>query len=171
MFVHFIDERFWLAVCFAIFLLLVYKPIKSILFKFLDEYKKNIINKLDESKIILQESEKLLHDCKQKISNLTNETQGILDNAHRQASYIEDNAEKEFNEIYNKKLQNLKNILNYKRINSLKSQYAKMVDKTLLIVTNTIKLTSTTESNNILANNYLAQLSSFVKDKSSQIKI
>ena len=71
------DAKFWTAVAFVIFILITFKPIKSILIKNLDEKINRIKNDIDEAEKIEEDAKKLLVKIKVKEKNLENEINEI----------------------------------------------------------------------------------------------
>ena len=64
------DAKFWTAVAFVIFIVLTFKPVKSILIKGLDEKIKLIKNNINNAENIENDAKKLLSDLKISEKNL-----------------------------------------------------------------------------------------------------
>jgi len=64
------DAKFWTAVAFVFFIILTFKPVKSILLKSLDEKIQLIINRIDDAKKIKKDAEILMQDIGDKEKNL-----------------------------------------------------------------------------------------------------
>lgn len=82
------DAKFWTAVAFVIFILITFKPIKSILIKNLDEKINRIKNDIDEAEKIEEDAKKLLVKIKVKEKNLENEINEINKVAKTKIEYM-----------------------------------------------------------------------------------
>ena len=71
------DAKFWTAVAFVIFILVTYKPVKTILVKALDEKIASIKNKIDDAKKIREDAHSLLKEIKVKKNNIKKEIDEI----------------------------------------------------------------------------------------------
>ena len=82
------DAKFWTAVAFVIFILITFKPIKSILIKNLDDKINRIKNDIDEAEKIEEDAKKLLVKIKVKEKNLENEINEINKVAKTKIEYM-----------------------------------------------------------------------------------
>ena len=82
------DAKFWTAVAFVIFILITFKPIKSILIKNLDDKISKIKKDIDEAEKIEEDAKKLLAKIKVKESNLKNEINEIKNVAKSKIEYM-----------------------------------------------------------------------------------
>ena len=82
------DAKFWTAVAFVIFILITFKPIKSILIKNLDDKISKIKKDIDEAEKIEEDAKKLLAKITVKESNLKNENNEIKNVAKSKIEYI-----------------------------------------------------------------------------------
>ena len=109
------DAKFWTAVAFVIFIVLTFKPVKSILIKGLDEKIKLIKNNINNAENIENDAKKLLSDLKiseknlnEKIDEFNKSTKLKIENLEKEmSSKLEQqiNRKKELNELKIKQLE------------------------------------------------------------------
>ena len=109
------DAKFWTAVAFVIFIVLTFKPVKSILIKGLDEKIKLIKNNINNAENIENDAKKLLSDVKiseknlnEKIDEFNKSTKTKIENLEKEmSSKLEQqiNRKKELNELKIKQLE------------------------------------------------------------------
>ena len=109
------DAKFWTAVAFVIFIVLTFKPVKSILIKGLDEKIKLIKNNINNAENIENDAKKLLSDLKiseknlnEKIDEFNKSTKTKIENLEKEmSSKLEQqiNRKKELNELKIKQLE------------------------------------------------------------------
>ena len=109
------DAKFWTAVAFVIFIVLTFKPVKSILIKGLDEKIKLIKNNINNAENIENDAKKLLSDVKiseknlnEKIDEFNKSTKLKIENLEKEmSSKLEQqiNRKKELNELKIKQLE------------------------------------------------------------------
>ena len=78
---HFIDESFWIAVSFIIFLYFAYKPIKGAIIRSLDAKIEEIKKHLEETERLKQEAKALLAEVKEEVVNFEVRKAHILESA------------------------------------------------------------------------------------------
>jgi F-type H+-transporting ATPase subunit b len=66
-----LSENFWFAICFVIFLYLIYKPSKKILFKLLDAKIENIKSSIIEAAELKKQAQQLLDMTQEEIKGLS----------------------------------------------------------------------------------------------------
>lgn len=74
----FLNESFWLAICFVIFIYVLYHPIKKALFNTLNEKINIIKEEIKKAEIIKHESEELLKATTIKVNKLLTNKQNII---------------------------------------------------------------------------------------------
>ena len=79
------DAKFWVAVAFVIFVISVFKPVKSILIKGLDEKIGLIRNSIDEATKVREDAEKLLKEIENKEKNLNEDLIKIKNSTKKRA--------------------------------------------------------------------------------------
>ena len=78
--------EFWVAVAFAVFLLiLLYYKVPALIAKSLDDRAEAIRKELDEARRLREEAQSLLADYQKKHRNVSQEADAILDQARREA--------------------------------------------------------------------------------------
>lgn len=81
-----LDERFWIALCFLIFVYFVYKPIKLAFLSFVNQKINFIKSQIAEAESIKHEAELLLNKAEEQIANLSKLKQQMLDDATNSAT-------------------------------------------------------------------------------------
>lgn len=100
----FLNESIIVALAFFIFVPLVYKPVKSLLFSFIDNYAQEAIKNLTESKKMRDESEKLLLQMKRDRIEAQKTTNDIIKNSEEEVAEILENMKAEIKEMTKKKV-------------------------------------------------------------------
>lgn len=126
------DPKFWLLISFIIFLILMYKPFKSMMIGGLDtkieEIKKNINSSLQS----FNDSEKKLDEAQKQTSDLENKINELLSSAKLQAeSSSKDIIEKTNQAIASKEKNSLDRIkqIELSAIQSIKNQASEELNK------------------------------------------
>ena len=126
------DPKFWLLISFIIFLILMYKPFKSMMIGGLDtkieEIKKNINSSLQS----FNDSEKKLDEAQKQTSDLENKINELLSSAKLQAeSSSKDIIEKTTQAISSKEKNSLDRIkqIELSAIQSIKNQASEELNK------------------------------------------
>ena len=94
------DAKFWTAVAFVIFIIAIYKPVKSILIEKLDSKIKTIKNNINNAEKVKDEAQEILFKIKQRQSTMKEEISNIEKDAEDKINIMK----KEINEKYNKQL-------------------------------------------------------------------
>ena len=138
------DAKFWTAVAFVIFIVLTFKPVKSILIKGLDEKIKLIKNNINNAENIENDAKKLLSDVKiseknlnEKIDEFNKSTKTKIENLEKEmSSKLEQqiNRKKELNELKIKQLEQeaseeIKNKTSYFAIKIVKNYLENKLDE------------------------------------------
>lgn len=78
---HFMDESFWIAVSFIIFLYFAYRPIKKAIIQSLDAKIEEVKKHLEETEKLKQEASDLLTEVKEEMVNFEARRTQILESA------------------------------------------------------------------------------------------
>ena len=78
-FLYINTEKTWVAIAFCLFVYILYKPVKSILFKTLNNKISEIANKINSSDKITLDAKKSLKEMKILIKDLDNKAKEITD--------------------------------------------------------------------------------------------
>lgn len=81
-----LDERFWIALCFVIFVYCVYKPIRVAFLAFVNQKINFIKSQIAEAESIKREAEFLLNKAEEEMANLSKLKQEMLDDATNSAT-------------------------------------------------------------------------------------
>lgn len=97
------NESFWIAVSFALFICLVFKPLKNLLFKVLDERTSKIKKELLESKNLEENAEDLLSDYKRKIEGADKEVEHLLASTNDEIKFLHAKAKSDSERYLNRR--------------------------------------------------------------------
>jgi F-type H+-transporting ATPase subunit b len=132
----FLDEKFWLAISFCIFIYFAYRPIKHAILNSLDERINNIKTKIVEAEKINQDADILF----KKIENQMKELSLLKDNMLMEGSEIADNLVVEYTanieKLLEKKKEDANNMLKLQISKSSDQIQSELSSKILDIVTN-----------------------------------
>ena len=87
----FSDPKFWLLISFIIFVILMIKPLKSMMIGSLDSKIQEIKQNIDKSLESFTEAEEKLKDAEKRTLDLSNKVDEIISNAKSQAESISKN--------------------------------------------------------------------------------
>ena len=90
------DEKFWTAVAFIIFIILIYKPVKKILLNNLDEKIEQITQNIKDGEKIKEEAQILHTRISKRQHDLKNETLEIEKNAKERLATIKKEMDEKF---------------------------------------------------------------------------
>ena len=88
-----LDEKFWLAVSFVIFVALVWKPIARFVLKALDDRSEAIRNELEEAVRLREEAQAVLAAYQKKQRESLKEAEEILRKTKEEAQHLQSKAE------------------------------------------------------------------------------
>lgn len=91
----FSDPTFWVAVAFALFLVLTIKPLSKAAFSGLDGRAERIKAELDEAQTLREEAQKTLAEYKRKQRDALAEAENIVEHAKEEAARLRKEAEKD----------------------------------------------------------------------------
>jgi F-type H+-transporting ATPase subunit b len=81
-----IDEKFWLAICFVLFILLTYKPIKKAILGMLDGEIARIRKDLAAAEAARSEAENDFKELEQELARIRSQRNHLLSKAEKEAS-------------------------------------------------------------------------------------
>ena len=87
----FSDPKFWLLISFIVFVILMFKPFKSMMIGGLDSKIEEIKQNIDKSLESFTEAEEKLKDAEKRTLDLSNKVDEIISNARSQAESISKN--------------------------------------------------------------------------------
>ncbi len=123
------DERFWFAICFLIFVYLVYRPIRNMILKSLDNKIAIIKNQISEAEKLNEEMTLLFQDTEKQIENIGILREKMLKDAKETADNVIEKQNKEMDEfLENNKLETI-NLINRKKLESSQILHAEFYDK------------------------------------------
>ena len=126
------DPKFWLLISFIIFLILMYKPFKSMMIGGLDTKIEEIKKSINSSLQSFNDSEKKLDEAQKQTSDLENKINELLSSAKLQAeSSSKDIIEKTTQAITSKEKNSLDRIkqIELSAIQSIKNQASEELNK------------------------------------------
>lgn len=88
------DIHFWEAVCFVIFIALIYKPLSKFIIKYLADYSNEIKLKILESEELRKEAEKAILYYKKRNEKLSDEIKEIYKNSNENIKKISESNKK-----------------------------------------------------------------------------
>ncbi|MFN7039160.1 MAG: hypothetical protein ACK4OM_06330 [Alphaproteobacteria bacterium] len=154
-----LDEKFWLAISFLLLIIALYKPLKNLLIKMLDERSNAISNELAEARIIREEAEKLLLSYKEKERQLDEHVNKIVQNAEEQVQLMLSKAKNDLDLVLSKRSElTLLKIENYEK-EAIKEISNKAVDIAFAAIYNLIKQTDNRNFSNDLIDASIDQIS------------
>ena len=124
------DAKFWTAVAFVIFVLAVFKPIRSIVIKTLDEKILDIKKEILDAEKVKKEAEKLFHEIERRQVKIVEEIKDIDKKADKKISYIK----KEINEKFIRRVSRQEELANQK-INQMQSDAIKDIKEITITLT------------------------------------
>lgn len=133
------NEEFWVAVCFVIFIILAYRPVKKAIFNALDARIDVIKKQITEAKDLRNEAEALLREAKKEISNFEDYKQAVMQDAKASTAKIVDMRTKEMeNKLIRQKESAHQSIISKgEEVSGKLSQ--EFTDKVILIVENYLR--------------------------------
>lgn len=111
---HFFDETFFVGLAVIIFVGLIYKPIKRVLVRFLDERTIRIKRDLDEALRLKEEAQELLASYQRKQKEAAEEAVKIISFAEEEVKRMTEEAEEKLEEALNKRIElTMQKLANY----------------------------------------------------------
>jgi F-type H+-transporting ATPase subunit b len=129
------DPKFWVAVSFTIFVILLFKPVQRLLLKGLDSRTSRIRKELDEAHTLREEAQALLSSYQRKQLDAEEEAKRIIRDAENEAASIAKKAEKDLEEALNRRIE-----LAMQKLNSYESAILfEIRNNAIDIATNTVR--------------------------------
>ena len=144
----FSDPKFWLLVSFITFLILMFKPFKSMMIGGLDKKIDEIKQNIDKSLESFTQAEEKLKNAEDQTEDLSNKVDEIISNAETQAEFISKNIIERTNQTIKSKEKNSIDRIKQIELSAIQS----------------IKAQASLELNKII-NNYFSSLSEDTKTK------
>ena len=100
-----LDEKFWVALSFFIFILLVIRPVAKVIVSGLDNRSRRVKDELDRAVALREEAQAILADYKRRQQEALTEAQHIIEQAESSASHMLEEARQELEEALNRRVQ------------------------------------------------------------------
>ena len=149
------DTKFWLLVSFISFVVLIYKPFKTMFIGGLDSKIEEIKENINSSLRSFTDAEKKLKEAEQQTADLDNKINELLSNAKNQAESISRSiVEKTSQAIASKEKNSLDRIkqIELSAVQSIKKQASAELNN---LITNYLEGLSDTERKSILSNSVI----------------
>jgi F-type H+-transporting ATPase subunit b len=137
---HFIDERFWLALSFLIFIYLAYKPIKKAILNSLDAKIDTIKTRLTEAENLKKEAKLLLEKTEIQMNQLTILHQEMLHDAKIQTNQMIEEGTSEIETLLQRKRTEAVNAIERQKLQACSKIQSEFSDKVIKTVTEYFKL-------------------------------
>ena len=131
---QFFNEQFWLAVSFLIFLYLVYKPIKNIILKSLDDKIVLIKNQVLEAQRLNDDMTSLYEDVVHQLAQLDELKESMIKAGRDTASGIIEKRTKEIDHFLENKKQEVINLINNQKLLACQEIQEEFSDKIVGII-------------------------------------
>lgn len=128
------DENFWVAVSFVIFIYFAYKPVKKAIVASLDSRINDIKNKLLETEKLKKDAENLLFQVKQEIQGFDNHKREMLENAKNTTALLVETREKEIELMLERNKNSALLSLEYQKNKVTESIRNEFIDKVVQVV-------------------------------------
>jgi F-type H+-transporting ATPase subunit b len=161
------DERFWLAICFLIFVYLVYRPIKNIILKSLDDKIIAIKNQVLEAQKLNEDMTLLFEDAVKQIQQLDGLREEMLKNGKEAANNLIEQQNVEIDKfLESKKLETI-DLMNRQKLEASQMLQSEFCDKMVELVATYMQSTKNNSmSDSEIAKNLMENLPSekFVRE-------
>ncbi|WP_039458218.1 F0F1 ATP synthase subunit B family protein [Candidatus Jidaibacter acanthamoebae] len=128
------NEGFWVLASFIIFIGAIFKPVKAIVLKTLDERTDKIIHDLNEAAKIKENALSMLQAIKIEHDNIKQNAKDILDKAHLEAKSILEESKKQAEKITRKRLELTMQRISQQEQQIIRDIKTEAVDSALAIV-------------------------------------
>lgn len=128
----FLNESFWLAVSFAIFLYFAYRPVKNSILKILDAKIATIKAQVLEAANLKEDAKILLQQTKEEVSKLTQLQEKMLAEATKNTKELVNERSNEIERLLNYRKQEALNSIDYQKqqaCNKVQADFAEIVSK------------------------------------------
>ncbi|WP_341756054.1 MULTISPECIES: ATP F0F1 synthase subunit B [unclassified Candidatus Tisiphia] len=155
------DEKFWLAICFLIFVYLVYRPIKNIILKSLDDKIIAIKNQVVEAQKLNEDMALLFEDAVKQIQQIEVLREEMLKDGRETANNLIEQQNVEIDKfLESKKLETI-DLMNRQKLEASQILQSEFCDKMVELVAIYMKSTKNNGmSDSEIAKNLMGNLSS-----------
>ncbi|WP_375319201.1 ATP F0F1 synthase subunit B [Candidatus Tisiphia endosymbiont of Oplodontha viridula] len=155
------DEKFWLAICFLIFVYLVYRPIKNIILKSLDDKIIAIKNQVVEAQKLNEDMALLFEDAVKQIQQIEVLREEMLKDGRETANNLIEQQNAEIDKfLESKKLETI-DLMNRQKLEASQILQSEFCDKMVELVAIYMKSTKNNGmSDSEIAKNLMGNLSS-----------
>lgn len=133
---HFIDENFWVAVSFLIFIYFAYKPIKKAIINSLDSRINEIKETLSQAEKLKSEAKSLLDQAEKEISHFEEYKQQVMDSAKLSTERLIETKTKEMELALARKSDSVKNLIENEKIKAFNKLKSEFTDSVISLVRN-----------------------------------
>jgi F-type H+-transporting ATPase subunit b len=137
---HFIDERFWLALSFFIFIYLAYRPIKKAILNSLDAKIDHIKTQLLEAENLKKEAKLLLEKTQLQMSQLSNLHDKMLHDAKIQANHMIEDGTNEIENLLQRRRSEALNEIERQKLQACGEIQSEFSDRVIKTVTEYFKV-------------------------------
>lgn len=120
-----LDEKFWLAICFVVFIIFAYRPIKKAVLGVIDRRIDLIRNELKNAKAMRVEAEAALEESQKHLESIVAARNNLLKTAKMDIAKISKESERELDILLERKERDTEN-----RLEQLKANATKDLSKT-----------------------------------------
>lgn len=131
---HFMDESFWIAVSFVVFLYFAYKPIKKAIINSLDARINEIKENLAQSERIKAEAKELLEEVQKELNNFEEYRKQVMHNAKISTEKLIETKTKEMDLVLARKEDSSKMLIENERAKASESLKDEFTDNVIKIV-------------------------------------
>lgn len=155
------DERFWLAICFLIFVYLVYRPIKNIILKSLDDKIVAIKNQVLEAQKLNEDMTLLFEDAVKQIQQIEVLREEMLKDGKETANNLIEQQNAEIDKfLESKKLETI-DLMNRQKLEASQMLQSEFCDKMVELVATYMQSTKNNSmSDSEIAKNLMENLPS-----------
>ncbi|XVN43457.1 MAG: ATP F0F1 synthase subunit B [Candidatus Rickettsia vulgarisii] len=156
---NFFNEDFWLAISFIIFVYLIYRPVKNIIFKSLDLKILAIQQQVLESKKLNEDTTLLLEKATNQLAEIANLKEKMLKEGEETANNIINEQNRKIEKFLEHKKNTTINFINTEKLKALERLQSEFCGKTLELVslymqeTDNEKMLDTEIAKKIMMNN------------------
>ena len=133
------NEEFWVAICFVIFIILAYIPVKKAILNALDSRIDIIKRQINETKNLRDEAENLLNEAKKEINNFEEYKKKVEKSAKESTAKLIDIRSKEMELILERQKESTYQSINHKKIKTSSELSEAFTDKVISVVENYLR--------------------------------
>ena len=128
----FSDPQFWILVAFIIFIVVVFNPIRKILFSSLDNKIKEIKDSIDDAEKLKNETQKSLSEIKKKQNDVKKDIDDIHNEANEKITLLEKDLKEKLEEQISKR-KNLASIRISQMTREANNEIQQLITKTAIL--------------------------------------